>query len=365
MNTVKLALPERNSDIAIAGSIYSIVRAFGHDLGEIVNSNLSSKAPDWFTVLRQARRAQNQPTYDDFHDLRFLLKEAATGDGIVELGIPHFDLAWKQASVKLRRLLNSWSHNSLEPNLDTFSTLIGGLADLAERSKMTIAADLAAALERAELLRAGKYMPAANRSPDPDLPETKAIVDKARAIEARPPIGSEWVGSPGTRKIRISRQMMDVTENGVSIRNQLGSNPEHVIEEWLRYFPQPNGGEARVADDGAVMAYKRGQAYLIGWLGEKPEAPAKLQGFALPFEYIFTGEDVRDLLTGAVLSKVAREKPNKLLVTLGESLHKDDLFNVTAYGEVFVDGDLGEQRILATVHKDIWFPGHLPEVDPN
>lgn len=357
-----IQLLESADEVTIAGSIYSIVRTFGHELGEIVNQTLGAKAADWFTVLKQVRRVQNQPTYDDFHDLRFLLKEAATGDGIVELGIPNFDSDWKQASLKLRRTLNSWSHNSLEPSLATFTTLIGGLSELAHRSKMAIASDFEAALQRAELIRQGKYSRAIATASSSQS-ETNAIVAKVRAIEARPPIGSEWVGQPGNRKIRISRQLGDVTENGLSIRGQLGSDPGRVIEEWLRYFPEPKGGEARVSDDGAVMAYKRGQAYLIGWLGEQPKTESHLQGFALPFEYIFTGEDVRDLLTGSLLSKVAREKPKQLLATLSQNLREGDFFNVTPYGEIFVDGDLGEQRILAKAHKGIWFPGHLPEVD--
>lgn len=359
----QIRLLESADEVAIAGSIYSIVRTVGQAFGETVDTYLSAKEPRWFAILKQVRRDQKLPTYDDFHDLRFILKESVAGDGVVELGIPHFDDLWRQEAIRIRRLLNSWSHNSLEPNLATFRELVGGLCDLAQRSGLSIADDLRRAVDRAIAIDSGKFATKNAVQLVESLPEVEKLKAKRRAIEARPPVGSEWVGELGKRKIFVSRQLQDVTENGVSIKTQLGNDPVTTLQDWLRYFPEPKGGEARVADDGAVMAFKRGQAYLIGWLGDEPPRASALQGFALPHEYMFTGSDVRDLVSGRLLSAVAREKSKRLISDLASSLESGAFFRATAYGELFVDRDFGDQQILASVNKDTWFPSHLPEMD--
>jgi len=358
-------LLESDDEIAIAGIIHFFARKFGQELGDQVNSSLALNAsPNWFMSLKQARQAAGQPTYDDFHDPRFLLKECLDEEGIVHFGIAGFNIEWKVTATFLRRRLNSWYHGSLEPNLENFIQVIEPLRTLAEKSKLTIEPLLIASLNRARAIQSGHYVHKPGTSTVAltvaDAEFAKKLVEKKVAIEKRPPVGSEWTGTRGTRKIVISKILNDVTENGTSIRDQLGSDPDAVIESWLRYYPL--GGEAKVAEDGAVMGFKLGQAYLIGWLGGEPETkePDQVQGFILPYDYIFTHNDVRDLASGKLLSVDAKENPAAVIKKLEKHLSEGDFFSATAYGELVLESDLEKQTILTTVHKDIWFSGHLP-----
>lgn len=354
-----------NDEIAIAGIIHFFARKFGQELGDQVNSALTLNAsPNWFISLKQARQAAGQPTYDDFHDPRFLLKECLDEDGIVHFGIEGFNSEWKVTATFLRRRLNSWYHGSLEPNLDNFIQVIEPLRALAEKSKMTIEPLLMASLNRARAIQSGHYAQKQGHVSSAvnvaDAEFAKKLAEKKAAIEKRPPIGSEWTGTRGTRKIVISKILNDVTENGNSIRDQLRPDPDEVIESWLRYYPL--GGEAKVAEDGAVMGFKLGQAYLIGWLGAeaKISEPDQVQGFILPHEYIFTHSDVRDLASGKLLSVDATENPESVIKALEKHLSEGDFFSATAYGELVLENDPDKSTILTTVHKDIWFKGHLP-----
>lgn len=357
------ALLEVADEVLIAGTIHAYSRIFGAQLGEQVNSTLSAKAsPSWFATLRQDRKAANLVAYDDYRDPRFLLKEALDDEGIVHYGIENFDKEWKVVAATLRRKLNAWFHGSLEPNLATFIQLVEGLRFLAERSKLPIANDLMANVNRARALQAGDYVSRKPATVPEVASDEKEFAERLKAkkeeITKRPPIGSEWLGSKGTRKIVISKVLRDVTENGVSIKSQLGPDPDEVVTSWLRYYPK--GGEAKVADDGAVMGYSMGQAYLIGWLNaEKGEPSSEAKGFALPYEYIFTGSDVRDVVSGKLLSTDATERIDSLLTELGRSLVGGDFLSITAYGEILADYPQGGSKVLAVAHKNIWFKGHL------
>jgi hypothetical protein len=358
------ALLEVADEVLIAGTIHAYSRIFGAQLGDQVNETLSAKAsPSWFATLRQDRKAANLVAYDDYRDPRFLLKEALDDEGIVHYGIENFDQDWKVVAAALRRKLNAWFHGSLEPNLETFVILADGLRYLADRSKLPIANDLMANVNRARAIQAGDYV---SRKPAP-VPEVasdhKEFAERLKAkkeeIIKRPPIGSEWLGSKGTRKIVISKVLRDVTENGVSIKSQLGPDPDEVVTSWLRYYPK--GGEAKVADDGAVMGYSMGQAYLIGWLDiEKNATSGAVRGFELPYEYIFTGSDVRDVVSGKLLSTDATEPVTALIESLKSALSAGDFLTITPYGEILKPNESAEPGIAGVAHKNIWFKGHLP-----
>lgn len=358
------ALLEVADEVLIAGTIHAYSRIFGTQLGEQVNETLSAKAsPSWFATLRQDRKAANLVAYDDYRDPRFLLKEALDDEGIVHYGIENFDQEWKVVAATLRRKLNAWFHGSLEPNLATFIQLVEGLRFLADRSRLPIANDLMANVNRARAIQAGDYV-SRKAAPVPDVaPDDKEFAERLKAkkqeIIKRPPIGSEWLGPKGTRRIVISKVLRDVTENGVSIKSQLGPDPDEVVTSWLRYYPK--GGEAKVADDGAVMGYSMGQAYLIGWLNvEKNETSNEVKGFALPYEYIFTGSDVRDLVSGKLLSTDTSEPVNGLFESLKSALAEGDFLAITPYGEILKQNESAEPEIVGVAHKNIWFRGHLP-----
>lgn len=367
-------LLESEDEIAIAGGIFYFARLFGRELSQVIDAHYAEIAPDWFSRIKLNRLQNAEPNYDDPTDVRFLLSEAVGARSAVGDAIPKFDLRWRNQADALRKKLNNWFHNSLEPNIDTYLLLIGMIRELAAQSGLSLTQSIVAAEQRARAIKAKSYVPAApsvamaaTSSPSlvpEDAAAAKKVVEKVKSIEKRPPIGGEWTGPHGTRKIRISRQTREVTENGVSIRSLLGSDPDAVVEAWLRYLPEHQSGEARIADDGAVMAFKRGQAYLIGWLGEEPKpevAPSGgLQGFALPYSYIFTGTDVREMASNSLLSKSAAEPTKNLIAELAKHLASEQMFEATEYGELFVSDENGVPEVLATVHKGVWFPGHLP-----
>lgn len=352
-------------EVAIAGTIHAFAKRFGQELGELIDADLSARASaTWFAALTKARREAGLVTYDDFHDSRFLLKEALYEDGIIHFAIPSFDAEWKITASALRRRLNSWSHGSLDANLQTFLQITEAFLFLSERSGLAIANELKASVNRARAIQAGLYKSISSQqkieTTAHDEKFIASLAAKKAEISKRPPIGSEWQGEKGTRRILISKQLNDVTEDGISIRDQLGDDPDGVIEAWLRYSPL--GGEAKVADDGAVMGFRKGQAYLIGWLGEAKKLKPKkaLQGFALPYEYLFTNNNVRDLASGKLLSMDAVENTSDVIRSLANHLNEGDFFNATAYGELFVEPENSEPIIVTTVHKNIWFKGHLP-----
>ena len=127
------ALIETADEVTIAGTIHAYARIFGSELGEQVNTKLVTNAsPNWFSTLKQARKAANLVTYDDYRDPRFLLKEAMDDEGLVHYGIQNFDSNWKVVAATLRRKLNAWFHGSLEPSLTTFLELVEGMRFLAE-----------------------------------------------------------------------------------------------------------------------------------------------------------------------------------------------------------------------------------------
>lgn len=367
-------LLESEDEIAIAGGIFYFARLFGRELSQVIDTHYAEIAPDWFSRIKMNRLQNAEPNYDDPADVRFLLAEAVGERSAVGDAIPQFDIRWRNQADALRKKLNNWFHNSLEPNIDTYLLLIGMIRELSAQSGLPLTQSIVAAEQRAKAIKSKAYEPAVHTpattaTPSPALaPEdadaAKRVVEKVKLIEKRPPIGGEWSGPHGTRKIRISRQTRDVTENGISIRNLLGKDPDAVIEAWLRYLPERQSGEALIADDGAVMAFKRGQAYLIGWLGEEPKHDGSnttsLQGFALPYSYIFTGADVRDLVSNKFLSKSAAEPTRQLIAELNRNLAEGQVFEATEYGELFLSDESGVPKVLATVHKGIWFPGHLP-----
>jgi hypothetical protein len=69
---------------------------------------------------------------------------------------------------------------------------------------------------------------------------------------------------------------------------------------------------------------------------------------------------VRNVQTGQLLSKVAREPSEWLLDELAKAVPIGSVFNVTTYGQIVFEDLSGEFKKVADVHKDIWFPGQLP-----
>ena len=74
------------------------------------------------------------------------------------------------------------------------------------------------------------------------------------------------------------------------------------------------------------------------------EIPNPVQCFALPDEYIFTHNDVRDLTSGKLLSGDALENPKRVIEALGLALEAGEFFSATAYAELISKAEFEANR---------------------
>ena len=346
----------------VAGTVFEMSRKFGQELGNIVNlSFLGQGNTDWFKDLRTLRKNQGKTVYDDPLDIRFLLKEAGEFGSPVQEAIPGYSCDWKEEGHALRKKLNSWNHGSLEPDLNTLEDIITLMSSLAHYSSLPILSNCAAQLQRITDLRNG-WRPTTPAPTEPQAPEVAKFVseakEKKKRMFARPPVGAVWNGPIGERSIELNKGLRDALDNGKSVAHEIKGGKEKV-REWLRYFPQ--GGEVRVASDGAVMGYVKGVPILIGYFGDEPDVnPDDIRGYYLPHDYQFTGDDVIDLQTNKSLLDSAEENSGDLILELRSHITSGTVLNVTTYGDVVVEPQDNEDAIRVTrVHKGIWFPGHL------
>jgi hypothetical protein len=360
----EIPLLESESEIEVAGLYFHAVRQFGKSLGHAVDAKFQSKnAPDWFSIIKEARQKEKAPVYDDPFDPRFLIKEAVIPKSPVAMAIPGFGTDWREIAFKLRYQINKWSHFAVAPTVENLILVFETLYKASTLSNLKIAQDFQASLERLRQIESGVWTPKLDGKTDIIRDSevnsfTQKFSAKIDAIETRPPVGSVWTGAKGTRKIVIHKALNDVTENGVSIKTSLLPNADEVLTRWLRYYPM--GGEAKVAPDGAVMGFRKGTPYLIGWLGVQQEEVPEPQGFFLDHEFEFIGTDIRDVQTGILLSKVSPEPIEWLLDELATGMPIDSVFNVTTYGQIVFEDETGEIRKVSNIHKDVWFPGQLP-----
>lgn len=359
-----IPLLQSDSEIEVAGLYFQAVRLFGNSLGAAVDAKFKSRnAEDWFEIIKSARKKEKGSVYDDPFDPRFLIKEAVIPNSPVALAIPGFGAEWREIAFKLRRQINKWSHFAISPTVENLIPVFETLEKASTMSKLSIAFDFQTSLERLRQIESGVWTPELKASTDIVRDAevrnfTQKFSERIEAIEKRPPVGSVWTGEKGTRKIVIHKALNDVTENGVSIKSSLLPGADEVLTRWLRYYPM--GGEAKVAPDGAVMGFRKGTPYLIGWLGVQQEEVPEPQGFFLENEFEFIGTDIRDFQTGILLSKVSPEPIQWLLDVLAKEMPIDSVFNVTTYGQIVFEDETGAIRKVANIHKNVWFPGQLP-----
>lgn len=358
---MSLPLLEEDTPVQVAGIFLVVVKQFGLEIGTQVDEYCKGKgAPDWFRIIKEARRNAGAPVYDDPFDPRFTLKETTFAISPVTEAIHGFNDDWKRDALDLHRRLNRWQHFGVNPTSAALEKVIALIWNLALLSNLPMKDYLAQLVIRVRNVRDGVYVPLVSAVPMALAPaETKFVRElEAKVVEQiqRPPVGADWVGPVGTRKIVISKPLADITENGVSILHQLPNGSE-LLKSWLRYYPL--GGEARVSDDGAVTGFIKGQPTLIGWLGQEPGTDEiQARGFLLDHEYEFTGTDVRDTQSGLLLSEQATEPIGELIQELSV-LKAGTFFNVSVYGDVSYEPSSGERRKIATVHPGIWFQAHL------
>lgn len=361
-------LPTDRDEVTIVGIIGTLELAAAQEFAEFLNNTFNALGqPKWFENIKQYRLSKNEPfTYRDAADLRFILAEAALPDSQIWHLIPRISTAWVNAADALRRKLNQFHHLQLSPTLETLDQVATLFDSVTTGPGLEVSAWARALRGRVRDIQQGSYIATPAQAPVNEEPKPAAVVEiekgyeeTKRQIAKRPPWGAIWEGQIPARKLSLDRRTRDIYENGVSVASELGDQFDHIVTMWLRYAP--NGGEVWVDEDGATMAFVKGDPVMIGWFGMPPdEYSESVRGFLVPKDYEFTGTDVRELPSGKLLSSNSEEDPAEFLGQLKAAVQPDTLLGITEYGDIFIQVAEGEPKRIATAHKSIWFRGHLP-----
>jgi hypothetical protein len=356
----KLILPQSEEPQLVAGVVYYLAQRFGEELGQYIhNQYVLTGQPDWFHQLRLWRESQSiKFVFDDFRDPRFILSEQLKEDSPLREVIPGWNQAWSNNGFALRKKLNEWSHHRASPtlhNLKSFAELMLTLV-----SGFEIEADTRALTSRCIAILDGSYKPGEpETAPAVNDVATEVMLEIER-YEEIPPIGSRWLKPHPARKLKLIKSTQDLMESGQSVKRQLGLNAEEILRKWCVYFPE--GGEVFVDDkSGAVVAYKKGDAHLIGWFGVEPDyAPGKIRGFFLPNEYQYEDGDVVDTETKTRLLQAPGLSRTLLVADIAAQVKEGEYLFITDYGDVAIELQDGGFKKIAEADAESWFPGHLP-----
>lgn len=363
MNDENQNLISADTITQVAGTVWYMTKSFGEELGNLINLHyLKQNDFNWHKRLNFKRKSQGETTYKIATDFRFQLREPEYSDSPLREVIPGFSQDWLQEAILLRDNLNHYHHGDFEANIDTLERLLTSMSVLAHHSGLKVLSLISKQLDRINKIRKGwvpETVQPLSQPPEEVLEFIDLAEKKKQRIFSRPPVGSRWHGEEGKRAIILDLHLRDAidAETGKSIALEIGDGGKEKIRGWIRHFPQ--GGLLKVSDDGAVMGYIQGLAYLVGWFGDEPDVdPNEIRGYYLPHDYKFTGTDVEDLTSGMFLSQIAEEDTTDLLATLSEKVKPGSILNVTTYGDLVLDdGTDAKQVKLAQVHKGIWFSG--------
>jgi hypothetical protein len=363
-----LPLPVRGDAVEFAGIQYVLNFDFGIQLYEKVVNYVDSHGIDknWFEHIQASYELKKLPRYDDPKDPRFLLKEAVFHGSPIRPAFPglaeHTEL-WVGIARELREAMNFWSHHKILPSHDTFLGYLAPFSELATLCGLPVSHDAQRVIQRVRDLKEGKTFssPATEQLPPAAQEYAKRVSEEIEREKIRPPLGGEWIGDIGQRRVHLNRALRDVTEQGNSIKSEFGQDAEEKIANLLRNFPL--GSDLYIDDDGAIMGYKKGTAFLLEWLGEEPSVnKAEPRGFYTQHKYQFDNTDILELESQTKLSSVAQESISNLLNGLRVwGLKQGDIFRVSIYGDVvYTDQETDKEHKVTHVHKGNWFPGHLP-----
>lgn len=311
---------------------------------------------NWFVDLRGYRLSRGDVfTYKSPKDLRFILGEATLNDSWISDLIPNINVAWTSNADNLRKKLNLFHHLQLKPDLHTLLQMARLFELVGDAPGLDIANKARAIQSRVKALLANEDIAAEG---DPPGGAQRTVLAPATK---RPPWGARWEGEKPSRKLMINRNTREIfNESGDSVTDELGENGREIVENWLRYFPM--GGEIWVGDDGAVMGYLKGIPKMIGWFGSAPDAyKDSVRGFVLDHEYTFDGSDIIDSQSQAKLSEVASENIDSLIQEISDQVASGEKLLISEFGDIFVPLADGQPQRLTWAHKNVWFPGHLPE----
>jgi hypothetical protein len=361
-----LSLPETDDYVLLLGIVAALELQTAKELERLIDDQFKALGEsDWFESIQKYRQSRGESFgYKSSTDLRFLLSEATHEDSQIWHLIPGVNQAWMNAAQNLKFKLNQFHHQQLSPDLNTLLVVATLMDTVASGPELRSALWARALISRSKALLSGNYVPKAQAALPNQTEEVAEIEQKyTQVIEARakrPPLGSLWVGERPQRHLTLDRKTRDVYDkNGISVMGEVEQKGTEVIDKWLWYFPL--GGDIFVADDGAVMGFIKGDKYMVGWLGPEPEGYSKqVRGYVLPHEYFFTGDSIILVSTGQKLQHVARDDSGELITQLMGTVKANSAISISEYGDLFVPIEDGEPQRLATAHRGIWFPGHLP-----
>ena len=350
--SLKLQLPTADKPGQVYGTIFSVLSSIGFELGARYDKVLKvSHGENWFDDLQ----AQREITYQSMFDPSFVLAEPYHySDSPTRACLPStqdFYHMLKQA----RYVRNSWAHLNVEPSFASLEKDLKFLQKFCHAADLGLTEYIKQARTRIRDIAERGWVPAGaeentnemqaeidrlqNLMADLKVDQVKAQqeataqdlfdVEQRIAKQERPPIGQEWKGELGARKLMLIRQtgdLYDVNEK-CSVKSELLPNPETKIASWFSIMPI--GGEVYVAEDGAVAAYVQGVMRLIGYLGQEPEVPEhELRGF-------FTLEDFV-IKHGLVESSEFETEPLQVELLNGFELRAMDgaFVRCTTYGDV-------------------------------
>lgn len=351
----ELDLPTNTRPATIFGFIAALEYETTAEFSQFLENQFAAlNQSHWFKDLRDYRLSQGQPfMYKNPKDLRFILGEAVLHDSWIWDLIPNMDKAWVNNADALRKKLNQFHHLQLRPDLATLSHLARLFELVTDAPGLEIASKARAIRARAKKIEDNSYVA--------DVAPTGEGEGVESVLEERPPWGSRWKGAKPRRKLNLNRQTREIFDGtGKLVTTELGADSEEIINTWLRYYPM--GGEIWVADDGAVMGYIKGIPKMIGWFGNPPDKyKESVRGFVLAHEYTFDGSDIIDNQSNRRLSKSATDDISALIQELSEVIGPGEQLQISEFGDLFVPLPEGQPERFAWAHKNVWFPGHLPE----
>lgn len=365
--SASIPLPTGNKPMEVAGIYAMLAQAFGEELGTFIDNQFKTSGHfEWFSDLKLFRNSQKAHSflYDDCMDPRFLLSEQLQPGSKLQELIPGWGPLWRNSGKNLREKMNKWSHNRVRYNLENLQQIVQLMGSLCRTSGLQLNDSLNALNSRINAILSGDFVPPMDGVGLPNtISETDSQVEVVQEIPVtlptRPPIGSKWVGDLPTRRVVINHLTRSVTENGLPINNLLGANADQLLGLWLKY--KPGGGEAFVAEDGAVMTHIQGDPFLIGWFGEDPDDDGEtIRGFFLSREFELLKDDIQDVETGQLLSQVALADITPLLHGLHKFADEGDLLSITDYGDIAVADESGAYKRIGNTRNETWFPGLIP-----
>ena len=348
----KFQLPTADVPNQVYGTISSIIGSLGYELGARYHEKLKDSLGDnWFDDLQ----AQREKTYRSMFDPAFVLAEPFYHSTSPTRACLPATQDFYRLMERARQIRNSWAHYNVEPSFASLERDLKTLQQLCQAADLKLVEFIKQVRTRIRDIVERGWVPTNSKENTRELQaevnRLKDLMDglKADQLQAqlsaeaqesidlatllaekrRPPIGQEWKGELGTRKLSLIRPTGDLYDVAAkrSVKNELLPDPESKIASWLAIMPI--GGEVYVAEDGAVAAFVHGVMRLIGYLGLEPEVSEhELRGF-------FTLEDFV-VKNGAIESAEFETEPLHVDLLNGFELRAMDgaFVRCTTYGDV-------------------------------